>query len=97
MNIEQKFGTILKNINGSVYINCYAAGEVGNILTVSDTEKAVNKDSEFYTNKYYNSTSNMPNYYPTGGFIGMLNPDDYYLSTSHTSKSNNTFGYFYNC
>ncbi|MGO5078186.1 hypothetical protein ACTQ3J_10295, partial [Oscillospiraceae bacterium LCP25S3_E3] len=90
-------GTQISNVYGSIYMNCYAAGEVGNILTQTDTEKSVEYDNTFYTKKYYNSTSDMDNYYPSGGFIGAIVPDSYYLSSGRNSRSGNTFGYFYNC
>ncbi|MGO5078320.1 pullulanase X25 domain-containing protein, partial [Oscillospiraceae bacterium LCP25S3_E3] len=76
-------GTKIENIYGSVYMNCYAAGEVGNILTASDTEKAVEYEKTFYSDGYYKSEENMenPQYYPSGGFIGAINPDLYCLKT----------------
>ncbi|MGO5113098.1 pullulanase X25 domain-containing protein, partial [Oscillospiraceae bacterium LCP25S3_E10] len=97
VKVKATDGTIIDNIYGNIYMNCYAAGEVGNILTQTDTEKSVEYDNTFYTQKYYNSTSDMDNYYPSGGFIGAIVPDSYYLSSGRNSRSGNTFGYFYNC
>ncbi|MGO5087833.1 hypothetical protein ACTQ3U_11135, partial [Oscillospiraceae bacterium LCP25S3_F9] len=89
--------TIINNIYGNAYINCYAAGEVGNILTQNNINKSIGNDKSFFKGNYYKTKNNMSDYYPTGGFIGAINIDDYYLSTSRTERSNNTFGYFYNC
>ncbi|MDY2857024.1 MAG: hypothetical protein SOT38_08005, partial [Oscillospiraceae bacterium] len=95
--VKTQDGTVINNAYGTIYANCYAAGEVGNILTQTDTEKSVAYDKDFYTGGYYRTTQNMDNYYPSGGFIGALNLDSYCMSTNRISGSNNTFGYFYNC
>ena len=90
----------IKNVYGSIYMNCYAAGEVGNILTVTDCKNAVEYDSKFYKEGYYKSSNNLSNYYPSGGFIGAINPDAYCLKTAspvNNNKTGSTFGYFYNC
>lgn len=90
----------IKNVYGSIYMNCYAAGEVGNILTVTDCTNAVEYDSKFYKEGYYKSSNNLSNYYPSGGFIGAINPDAYCLKTAspvNNNKTGSTFGYFYNC
>ncbi len=91
-------GQKINNIYGSVYMNCYAAGEVGNIMTVSDTEKATNYDYNF-NGWYSNTDEDMSNYYPTGGFIGMLNQDAYYITSGFGNRvdRDRIYGYFYNC
>lgn len=67
--------------NGSFYINCYAAGEVGNILTVTDLEKGTELEKEYFANdEGQDSSTKILDYYPTGGFIGMLTPDTYALT-----------------
>lgn len=96
--VQAPDGTVLDNIYGSVYINCYAAGEVGNILTQSNVTKSLDYDKTYYTGAYYRTQNNMTDYYPSGGFIGALNLDSYYSSTSRISGySQFTYGYFYNC
>ncbi|MCI6007211.1 MAG: hypothetical protein MRZ25_03030, partial [Ruminococcus sp.] len=102
-------GQKIDNIYGSVYMNCYAAGEVGNVMTVSDTDKAVEYDEKFnskFDTGYCNRDVDMENplYYPTGGFIGTITPDVYYrldytygAGADVTLHKKNTYGYFYNC
>lgn len=83
-----------KDVNGkgTFYINCYAAGEVGNILTVTDKGKADKFEDEFFSSKLdvtQTEISKILNYYPTGGFAGVLNIDHY--------QRGGGFGNFYNC
>ena len=89
---------------GSIYVNCYAAGEVGNILTHTDTQKSIDSDGIFFDDNYHISKNNMDNgYMPTGGFIGAINIDNYYKSTKKAFSSlydyikRYAYGYFYNC
>lgn len=100
-SVTSSNGKQIKNAYGSIYMNCYAAGEVGNILTVTDCKSAVGYDSQFYEGNYYTSEKNLSNYYPSGGFIGAINPDIYCRATSVptnlASRAGLTFGYFYNC
>ena len=100
-SVTSSDGKKITNAYGSIYMNCYAAGEVGNILTVTDCENAVEYDSEFYKGNYYRTSSNLSNYCPSGGFIGAITPDAYCLKTNSPSNITGqlglTFGYFYNC
>ncbi len=84
------------NFNGSAYINCYAAGEVGNILTVTDKSAAKEYEDNFlygyYDDNEYPQGEGYPNknadgisileYYPTGGFIGVLCPDRWWVAVA---------------
>ena len=71
----------LVTANGSFYINCYSAGEVGNILTVTDIEKSKDLEKAYFLNSEgYDTSSKILDYYPTGGFIGMISPDTYSLT-----------------
>lgn len=84
---------------GSWFVNCYAAGEVGNILTVTDLEKAKNYEkSDFFGNTLDSSSTDRStisdghtvfDYYPTGGFIGVSNLDRYryHVFGINTSKA----------
>lgn len=98
------------NVNGSNktgcgtwYVNCYAAGEVGNILTVTDRNKISNiYETEFFSDSKlsgrdhsnYEETlsDDILDYYPTGGFVGALGLDAYYNTVTGTSDH----GYKYN-
>lgn len=93
---------------GTWYVNCYAAGEVGNILTVTNLESAAQYESEFFGSSVNDSSdrsnkkdgTTVYDYYPTGGFIGIINIDRYryYVhSTSTSSPLNRWYGNFYNC
>lgn len=91
-------GDKITNAYGTIYANCYAGGEVGNILTVSNVNEATSLDEDFYNGNYYRSNKNLDGYIPTGGFIGALVPDSYYLSSKRVDTyTDKTFGYFYNC
>ncbi len=85
------------NFNGSAYINCYAAGEVGNILTVTDKSAAKEYEANFLHAESYDDDGNpqgegysnknadtseitILEYYPTGGFIGVLCPDRWWVA-----------------
>lgn len=102
-------GSIKKTADvGSVYINCYAAGEVGNILTVTDIDASKTQSREnTYFNKYENkdTSGDILDYYPTGGFAGAIGID-LYRYTNYTDSPNayqkayknlGGTGYFYNC
>lgn len=100
-NLNDATGNTKVSGRGNFYINCYAAGEVGNILTVTDIEKAKDKD------KYYLTLSNpdcegddtadkILDYYPTGGFIGALGIDKAYDENGNY-VDNNGYGTFHNC
>lgn len=75
------------NGKGSWFVNCYAAGEVGNILTVTDLDKAKEyEESDFFGSTLGSSTTDRStisdghtvfDYYPTGGFVGVSNLDRY--------------------
>lgn len=92
---------------GSFYLNCYAAGEVGNILTVTDIDSDTLSMQDDYFKNYesQNTEGTNLNYYPTGGFAGAVGLDIYYYntyradSTSDSSKVRNVgkVGNFYNC
>ncbi|MGO5082336.1 pullulanase X25 domain-containing protein, partial [Oscillospiraceae bacterium LCP25S3_E4] len=85
------------NALGAIYMNCYAAGEVGNILTVTENDKAAEYEKSFFDDNYYNSADNMsdPLYYPSGGFVGVVSLDFYYRSKVKSGFK--IYGYFYNC
>jgi hypothetical protein len=90
-----------KNVtaNGSFYINCYSAGEVGNTTTIVDESKATKYEKDYFLN-YYNTedSSSSSTYYPTGGFVGVLNIDNKSgdeETGTYTDYGN--YGYFYNC
>ncbi len=99
VTVQAPDGKILSNIYGNVYMNCYAAGEVGNILTWSDTTKSVAKDNAFFSSRCDVSVNNLADYYPSGGFVGALSIDAYYKanSTLATTYKQKTYDYFYNC
>ncbi len=114
--------------NGSAYLNCYAAGEVGNILTVTDLQKAANYEASYIKNNegkdnatttdkkfpgvgsgYIDKVEILP-YYPSGGFIGALAPDRWWvpITGAYNGKTirnygaasdamNYAYGYFANC
>lgn len=116
----------IKDGQGTWYINCYASGEVGNILTVTNLETAKNYEGIYKGNSadfvdgffgsslgssndrstQYDSTS-LFDYYPSGGFIGVINLDHYryYVrgTSTNTGSGNrysalkNWYGNFYNC
>ena len=77
--------------NGSFYINCYAAGEVGNILTVSDINGTDPETGTKYETLYLandegkNKKGEILKYYPTGGFIGVIMPELYWWYRDHTN------------
>ncbi len=76
---------------GSFFVNCYAAGEVGNVLTVTDIEDGKTKEKDYLANaENVDTTSKILDYYPTGGFVGAVGIDD--VGTSKTGTGN-----FYNC
>lgn len=93
---------------GTWYVNCYAAGEVGNILTVTDLDAAADYERDFFGSSIgaaddrsnHKDGTTIYDYYPTGGFIGGINFDRYryYARGSSASGTINTwFGNFYNC
>ncbi|WP_255882436.1 MULTISPECIES: SpaA isopeptide-forming pilin-related protein [unclassified Ruminococcus] len=70
--------------NGSFYINCYAAGEVGNILTVTNKDRAETLETSYLSNDEGRDTSDdILDYYPTGGFIGVISPDVYWYEKTY--------------
>lgn len=74
--------------NGSFYINCYAAGEVGNISTVTDREiGSVLEISYIENDEGIDRSAEILYYYPTGGFIGVLSPDIYWYDTTYNNMS----------
>lgn len=79
---------------GNVYANCYAAGEVGNILTVTDTNEDTLELEDDYLKNYENvdTTKMVLDYYPTGGFIGGLGVDNFTHNYAAAAS-----GYFHNC
>lgn len=84
---------------GTFYINCYAAGEVGNILTVTDKTLAADFETEFFDKELHlNKTdvSTILDYYPTGGFAGALHLDAY-AKNSVGQYVGEKYGVFYNC
>ncbi|MCH5297614.1 MAG: hypothetical protein J1E85_08085 [Ruminococcus sp.] len=77
-----------KNVkaNGSFYINCFAAGEVGNILTVTNRTTAAKYETEYGKNdEGRNATSEILDYYPTGGFVGVIAPDIYWYDKTRSN------------
>lgn len=83
--------------NGSFYINCYAAGEVGNILTVTDKDEAkVLESSYLQNNEGKDNGDDILDYYPTGGFIGVISPDVYWYDKTYGNmeqfNGQNTYG-----
>lgn len=96
-----------RSSRGTWYINCYSAGEVGNILTVTDRTAAANYESEFFGDSVGDSNdrsnqkdgSTIYDYYPTGGFIGAINLDRYRFHVHGESATGigNWFGSFVNC
>lgn len=86
-SVNTSGGITIYNTYGSVYMNCYAAGEVGNIMTDSNTDRnaVLNDEATF-------ESGNL-----TGGFIGMITPDAYWCAGDMTWKQQHTYGYFYNC
>lgn len=94
-----------KNVSGrgSFYVNCYAAGEVGNILTVTDINNRY--EAEYLRRgtggENRNTKGEILPYYPTGGFAGavgmdILNKAEYPDKTSELNNIDST-GNFYNC
>lgn len=98
---------------GCWYVNCYAAGEVGNILTVTDAVKAADYEEDFFGPTWNSSGastdrsakadgSTIYDYYPTGGFAGVVGLDRYRyhvfgVSTNSITKLRQWSGNFYNC
>lgn len=88
---------------GSFYVNCYSAGEVGNILTVTDT---LNTYESAYLDpenggEGKNTSEEILPYYPTGGFAGaigfdLMNKANYPDLTQDLANIEGT-GNFYNC
>ncbi len=82
--------------NGSFYINCYAAGEVGNILTVTDFDDAVELEALYLANdEGRNTGEEILDYYPTGGFIGVLSPDIYWYDKTYNNMKKFNGGLVY--
>lgn len=82
--------------NGSFYINCYAAGEVGNILTVTDKNDAAELEALYFANDEGRDVGDeILDYYPTGGFIGVISPDLYWYekTTNSMAPFNGTLTY----
>lgn len=93
---------------GTWYVNCYAAGEVGNILTVTDADAAAAYETEFFGSSIgaendrsiHKDGTTIYDYYPTGGFIGGINFDRYRYHVRGQGVSGTIkawFGNFYNC
>lgn len=82
---------------GTFYIDCYAAGEVGNILTVTDKKTAATQEIDYFKNYEGDRalTTILP-YYPTGGFVGTLGIDAHEGSNYNYTGYGN-YGYFHNC
>ncbi len=97
---------------GSFYVNCYAAGEVGNILTVTEVNSNTRSlEKNFFKQKHNNvqwdssgvatdgsgkKKSDVLNYYPTGGFVGSIGLDIYNYKDSATVPTG-AAGTFVNC
>lgn len=83
--------------NGSFYINCYAAGEVGNILTITDTDDATKalEDAYLKNEEGVDTKDDILDYYPTGGFAGVVGIDNYHLGYNKNTRE--PTGIFYNC
>ncbi len=93
---------------GSFFINCYAAGEVGNVLTITDKTEALKQEDKFFNDNNVNhaalNDSGRLNYYPTGGFAGAVGLDvaDNTARGKRTAEKNfspysKSYGNFYNC
>lgn len=109
--INQNGKTVQQKVDvGSAYINCYAAGEVGNILTITDIDsKTKTRENNYFKNHECKNESTVLDYYPTGGFAGAVGLDLYYytnkkeLTGETPTDDEKTFrkvkqaGYFYNC
>lgn len=80
---------------GSIYMNCYAAGEVGNILTVTESDPNhpnyadALEDSYFKNDENENKLGEVLQYYPTGGFAGAVGLDIYYFK-NYIKKADRT-------
>ncbi len=80
---------------GSIYMNCYAAGEVGNVLTVTETDPNHPnypddmEDSYFKNDENENKLGEVLQYYPTGGFAGAVGLDIYYFN-NYVKKADRT-------
>ncbi|MGN1458423.1 MAG: SpaA isopeptide-forming pilin-related protein [Acutalibacteraceae bacterium] len=93
---------------GNFYINCYAGGEVGNILTVTDTDDAKTREKEYMSlhenNNNLDDSGNpqILDYYPTGGFVGAIAVEGYnknflFQKSASESVQLEPVGNFYNC
>ena len=100
VNGEKEYGY------GSFFINCYAAGEVGNVLTITDKTEALKQEDKFFNdedNKNYAILNDDElNYYPTGGFAGAVGLDVYDETargkrTANKNFTSKKYGNFYNC
>ncbi|MGN1112608.1 MAG: hypothetical protein ACI4RP_05335, partial [Acutalibacteraceae bacterium] len=100
-NLNDSTGNSKVTGRGYFYIDCYAAGEVGNILTVTDIEDAKTKEKE-YINVYgegNDTSTQILDYYPTGGFVGALAIDRFSYNENSESgyTDHNGYGTFHNC
>ncbi|MGN0502861.1 MAG: hypothetical protein ACI4HN_08040, partial [Ruminococcus sp.] len=108
-NSSGKYGTIkvddqAKKGDGSWYINCYSAGEVGNILTITDKEKAKEQEANYFADPSMGNKNHATNedavgsldYYPTGGFAGILSID-LYKNVYNKNNPTTGMGNFFNC
>ncbi len=104
LNTTVKIDGTTYKFNGTGYFNCYATGEVGNILTVTDDGKAADLEKYYLAdtnngegadNANKGATKNVEilDYYPTGGFIGVLAPDRWWVAVAGNYK-NTSYPYF---
>lgn len=91
---------------GNFYVNCYSGGEVGNILTITDTKDAAEKETLYLNDKNTGEGANaidsegnpaILDYYPTGGFVGAIGVEGYKKDFTFNNVKINPVGNFYNC